>query len=231
MRDSSISRNLDQLQQAIRARAQSCSRDPCEISLLAVSKTFAGAAVEEAWQAGQKSFGENRVQEAQEKIPQLTHLDIEWHLIGHLQSNKARRAVELFDVIQTVDSEKIARRIARCAQELGKVQKVYLQVNIGSESQKSGVPLERVARVGEVLSSLPGLELLGLMAIPPYHPDPERSRPYFRRLAELLPVLNSRQQRPIRGLSMGMSHDFEVAIEEGATLLRIGTAIFGPRGL
>lgn len=224
-----ITRNLEQLQQAIRASAVASSRDPSEIQLLAVSKTFPPEAVRQAWQAGQRRFGENRVQEAEEKIPQLKDLPIEWHLIGHLQSNKARKAVELFDVIQTIDSAKIAQRISRMAEEMGKVQKAYLQINIGQEPQKSGILPQQAQDLVELIDSLAGMELLGLMAIPPYHEDPQRSRPHFRHLAELLSSLNRQRSQPLKGLSMGMSHDFEEAIQEGATLLRVGTAIFGPR--
>ncbi len=231
MRNSDIARNLARLRDRIEARAIAASRDPSEIKLLAVSKTFSPEKVEQAFQSGQRNFGENRIQEAEHKIPQLKELQIEWHLIGHLQSNKARKAVELFDVIQTVDSPKIASRISRIAEEAGKAQRVYLQVNIGEEQQKSGVQPQQAEGLSETIDSLAGLELLGLMAIPPFHEDPERSRPYFRRLAQLLSSLNSRRSQPLRGLSMGMSHDFEVAIEEGATLLRVGTAIFGARGL
>ena len=231
MRNSDIARNLAGLQETIQARAIASCRDPSEIQLLAVSKTFPPDTVKQAFQAGQRSFGENRIQEAEQKIPPLNELQIEWHLIGHLQSNKARKAVELFDVIQTVDSQKIARRISRMAEEAGKAQKIYLQVNIGQEQQKFGILPQQTERLCEVIDSLPGLDLLGLMAIPPYHQDPERSRPHFRRLAQLLSSLNSQRSQPLGGLSMGMSHDFQVAIEEGATLLRVGTAIFGPRGL
>ncbi|MEE8586322.1 MAG: YggS family pyridoxal phosphate-dependent enzyme [Acidobacteriota bacterium] len=231
MRNSDIARNLAGLQEAIQARAIASSRDPSEIQLLAVSKTFPPDTVVQACQAGQRSFGENRIQEAEKKIPQLNELQIEWHLIGHLQSNKARKAVELFDVIQTVDSEKIARRIGRMAEEMGKVQKVHLQVNIAEEQQKFGILPQQAERLCQVIDSLPGLDLLGLMAIPPYHEDPERSRPHFRRLAQLLSSLNSQRSQPLCGLSMGMSHDFEVAIEEVASFLRVGTALFGPLGL
>ena len=229
MRKSEISSNLDSISSRIRAAAQDCGRDPKGIQLLAVSKTFPPLRIEEAFSAGQLLFGENRIQEALVKIPDLKGLPLRWHFIGHLQSNKVRKAVGLFDVIETVDTEKLARRLDRACGEVQKSLQVYLQVNVGREPQKTGFPAERVPPAVEVFESLPNLKLEGLMAIPPYDRDPEASRPYFREMAQLLEKVNASRAEPLRGLSMGMSHDFEVAIQEGATLVRVGTAIFGPR--
>ncbi len=221
---------LESLRRDIVARARACGRDPAEIQLLAVSKTFPPARIEEAAGAGQALFGENRVQEAQAKIPQVTARDLEWHLIGHLQTNKVNRCLELFDVVQTLDSERLARKLAGSAGRLGRSVRVYLQINIGRESQKGGVDPEQIEGLLGLVDSLPELKLEGLMAIPPYDADPEKSRPYFRRMRDLLAQANRGRQERLEGLSMGMSHDYSVAVEEGATLLRVGTAIFGPRG-
>lgn len=175
------------------------------------------------------SFGENRVQEARLKIPVVVSEEIEWHLIGNLQLNKVRRAVELFDVIQTLDREEVVLKVSRCAEELGKKMAVYVQVNVGGEVQKHGVAPASVGELVDLVDQQPTLELLGLMTIPPYEENPEDSRPYFRKLCALLEEVNRGRDKPFSGLSMGMSHDYSIAIQEGATLLRIGTAIFGPR--
>jgi pyridoxal phosphate enzyme (YggS family) len=201
------------------------------VRLLAVSKTFPAEAVDAAAAAGQRLFGENRVQEAAEKIPRVANPGLEWHLIGHLQSNKARRAVELFDVVETVDSERIARSLDRCAAELGKVLPVLLEVNIGEEAQKSGVAVNDVVSLVHCVDNLPHLKLTGLMAIPPFDENPEASRPYFRRLAGLVREAESSLGRALPHLSMGMSHDFQAAVEEGATIVRVGTGVFGVRAL
>ena len=224
-----IAANLKHLYLEIASIARGCGRDPGQIQLLAVSKTFPARAVRQAYEAGQTLFGENRVQEAEIKIPQAKAAGIQWHLIGHLQSNKARRAAELFDVIQSLDSEKIATKVGHHARELRKTIQVFVEVKIGRESQKEGAWPEQATALARVVESIPSLQLLGLMAIPPYDEDPEHSRPYFRQLRELLEEINRDRARPLTQLSMGMSHDYRIAIEEGATLLRIGTAIFGPR--
>jgi len=194
-----------------------------------VSKTFPAGIVEEASAAGQVLFGENRVQEAISKIPAVRSEGLVWHLVGHLQSNKAHKAVEFFDVIQTIDSEKIARKLSNSCQEIGKRIQVFVQVNIGEEPQKTGFSPLRVGDIVSTLDSLPGLELVGLMSIPPFHDDPEQTRPYFKKMFSLISEINQNRQRPLTELSMGMSADFQIAIEEGATLIRLGTAIFGPR--
>ena len=212
---------------AVRERmAAACARSGRvvdDVTLVAVSKTFPAAAVDEAIAAGITDVGENRVQEAREKRPLVrAGRSARWHLIGHLQSNKAREAVRLFDLIQTVDSLELAARVARAAEGEGKRQEILLQVNIGDEPQKSGAAREGMDRLAEAVAAMPSLCLRGLMAIPPLG-TAEESRPYFRELRRLRDGLG------LEHLSMGMSEDFEVAIEEGATLVRVGRAIFGSR--
>jgi len=211
---------------AVRARiAAACvraGRDPAEVTLVAVTKVFPADYVEHAIAAGIADIGENRVQEAREKKP-LVRGGARWHLIGHLQSNKAKDAVRLFDVIQTVDSLDLAQKIARAAEAAGKRQEVLLQVNIGNEEQKSGAERADVPALVEVLRGIDALDLRGLMAIPPVGAADDARR-YFRELRAL------RDRVGVEQLSMGMSEDFEVAIEEGATIVRVGRAIFGSRG-
>jgi len=225
-----IRANLEMIRGEIHEAALACGRDSASVTLLAVSKTFGAEAIDLAASAGQKAFGENRVQEAEGKIPLVRSPGIEWHLIGHLQSNKARRAVELFDVVQSVDSEKLARALDRNAAEQGKRLPVFLEVNVGEEAQKSGILPSELRQLINLAATLDHLEVRGLMAIPPWSDDPELSRPYFRRLAGLLNEVNRSLAAPLTQLSMGMSHDFKVAIQEGSTLVRVGTAIFGKRG-
>ena len=224
-----IASNLERVSAQIEQIARGCGRNPAEIRLLAVSKTFSADCVKQAHQWGQTLFGENRVQEAEEKIPSVDLPELEWHLIGPLQSNKARRAAQLFDVIHTLDRPKIVRKLNSCAEEIGKIVRVLVEVKLGTEPQKHGLPPQEVMDMVEQVDSMPGLQLQGLMAIPPYQEEAEDSRPYFRQMADLLAEINGSRQQPLKELSMGMSHDYRVAIEEGATLLRIGTAIFGRR--
>ncbi|MDR0841795.1 MAG: YggS family pyridoxal phosphate-dependent enzyme [Acidobacteriota bacterium] len=227
-----IGQNIRKIEERIICAAESCGRRPEEITLLAVSKTFPREAVVEAMRSGIRQFGENRVQEAEGKIPFFPPPEKpEWHLIGHLQSNKARRAVELFDVLQSVDSLKLATRISQAAEELGKVTTVLLQADLAGEATKFGAPPEEVRAILAAASELKGIRIDGLMLIPPYLEDPEAVRPYFRRLRELGETLEAEQPGCLgkRHLSMGMSHDFETAIREGATIVRVGTAIFGTR--
>ena len=224
-----IASNLERVSAQIEQIARGCGRNPAEIRLLAVSKTFSADCVKQAHQWGQTLFGENRVQEAEEKIPSVDLPELEWHLIGPLQSNKVRRAAQLFDVIHTLDRPKIVRKLNSCAEEIGKIVRVLVEVKLGTEPQKHGLPPQEVMDMVEQVDSMPGLQLQGLMAIPPYQEEAEDSRPYFRQMADLLAEINGRRQQPLKELSMGMSHDYRVAIEEGATLLRIGTSIFGPR--
>ncbi len=223
-----IQENLQRVQAEVVEACRTCGRDSSEVRLVAVSKTFPPEAVTEAANAGQLDFGENRVQEARDKVPGVARPGLRWHLIGHLQSNKVRLAVELFDMIQTVDSARIARRLDRVCEEFGKVMPVLVEVNIAEEPQKAGVAPSDVGELLSLLGGLKNLDPVGLMAIPPFFDDPEVSRPHFRRLAVLSSQL--KEQAPgLRELSMGMSSDFRVAIEEGATIVRVGTAIFGHR--
>ena len=229
-----IARNIQRISERIVQTAESCGRRPEEITLLAISKTFPCEAIAEAMTVGIGRFGESRVQEAETKIPHFTGATkqrAEWHLIGHLQSNKTRRAVELFDVIQSVDSAKLAARISQAALELGKTISVLTQVDLGNEETKFGASPDEIFEIVEALSNLKGIRLDGLMTLPPYFENQEEARPYFRRLRELGEKLETEQPGCLgkRHLSMGMSHDFEAAIREGATIVRVGTAIFGTR--
>jgi len=201
---------------------------------MAVSKTFPPEAIIEAYNAGQRLFGENKVQEFADKASKLTKLNhAEFHMIGHLQSNKAAKAVELFHAVDSLDSPKLAVRLNASAETLGKVLPVLIEINIGGEGAKSGLAPDS-PELSEILngaSAWPHLRIRGLMTVPPYTDDPEGSRPYFRKLRELRDQLAARNFPAVAldELSMGMSHDFEVAIEEGSTCVRIGTAIFGER--
>ena len=209
-----------------------CGRSSREITILAVSKTFPVETVAAAIDAGQLRFGENRVQEAEDKIPPLRiRRGLEWHLVGHLQSNKARRAAELFDVVHSIDSIRIAKRLDQACRDLGKTLSVLIQVDLGREESKHGAPLDEVPRIVAAVSEMEGLELNGLMTLPPFFDDPHRARPYFSRLRELRDGLEADVPGclGLQHLSMGMSDDFEVAIREGATIIRVGTAIFGER--
>jgi pyridoxal phosphate enzyme (YggS family) len=211
------------------ARAESRSgRTPGSVKLVAVSKTHPLARILEAHAAGLSVFGENYVQEAAEKILGLP--GAEWHLIGKLQGNKVRRAVSLFSWIQTVDSAKRLSEISRCAVEERKVVPVLIEVNMGGEGSKAGVSPDALRSILEGSVSLPGARVVGLMAIPPYSEDPEESRPHFARLRDLRNALaREASGSGLAELSMGMSNDYEAAIEEGATMVRVGTAIFGSR--
>lgn len=228
---SAIAENLARIRERMVAAALRAQRDPAEITLVGVTKTVPAERVAEAIRAGLKEIGENRVQEAAGKFSQLDSPGVRKHLIGHLQSNKARRAVELFDVIQSVDSIELAERIDRIAEEIGKRIEVLLEVNLGDEPSKAGALAEEAIALMAAVTGLPNLWLKGLMAIPPFEDDPEVSRPYFQQLRELRERYNRSAcgGASLRELSMGMSHDFEIAIEEGATIVRVGTAIFGER--
>ncbi len=208
-------------------------RSTAEIRLVAVSKTHPVAAIQTAINAGLTDFGENRVQEAEQKIPSVGRESARWHLIGHLQSNKARRAVELFDVIHSLDSVALAQRLDRiCHEQNRESLPVLIQVDLGHEATKSGVDAESIRELITEIRQCSRLQLTGLMTLPPFFDEVERVRPYFRRLRELRDELLAEgafENRPGE-LSMGMTHDFEVAIEEGATIVRVGTAIFGERG-
>jgi hypothetical protein len=226
-----IKDRLARVQELISRAAHRAGRPASEITLLAVSKTFAAPAIQEAIDAGVRDLGENRVQEALDKVPHFAGQGVRWHLIGHLQSNKARPAVLTFNVIHSVDSQRLAERLDRIASEEHKPVDVLVQVDLGGEPTKSGATEDELPEIIETLDQARSLRLRGLMLMPPFFDDPERTRPYFRRLRRILEGLN--QTRPVgrklTELSMGMSHDFEVAIEEGATMVRVGTAIFGAR--
>lgn len=228
---SGIADNLIRVRRRIEEAAEAAGRDPAEITLVAVSKTMPRSAVEEALAAGHKVFGENRVQEAQEKYaPPLP--GVELHMVGHLQSNKAKAAAGLFDRIHSIDSLKTARRLNSYLGEAGRKMKALVQVNLGHEPQKSGIEAEGTAALLRELARLSNLEVDGLMVLPPFFDDAEKARPYFVALRELRDRLSDLDLGGIRleHLSMGMTADYQVAISEGATIVRVGTAIFGPRG-
>jgi len=227
-----IAENIRLVRDRIASAALACGRQPEEITLVAVSKNFPKVCIHEAIAAGQFHFGENRVQEAESKIPGFRAMpDLHWHMIGHLQSNKAQRATELFDVIHSVDSVKLARRLSQAAVSLGKIIPILIQVDLGHEETKFGAERREVADITNAIANLQGLRLDGLMTIPPYFEEPDQARPYFAALRELSHSLAAEMPGCLgQGhLSMGMSHDFEAAIQEGATIVRIGTAIFGER--
>jgi len=227
--NSSIAENIGRVRERISRAAGRAARPPDEITLVAVSKTFSAAAIRAAYEAGLRLFAENRVQEFEAKQRQLMDLDAAWHFIGHLQSNKARRAAHLFDRVDSVDAPGLAQKLDSAAAEQGERLEVLIEVHVGGEASKSGVAEKDLPALAESVESLSHLQFLGLMAIPPYFEDQERARPYFLRLRELHAETARRIGRALPVLSMGMSHDFEVAIEEGATEIRVGTAIFGER--
>lgn len=220
--------NLQRLQERIERACARAGRDPASVTLVAVSKGQPPEVVRAAADLGLTLFGENRVQEAKVKIP-LCPGRLRWHMIGHLQTNKARDAVELFDMIESVDSLRLAHDLNKRAEQHGRRLPVLLEVNIAGEASKFGYPPAQLLEELPALNALPRLELHGLMTMAPWTPDPEKVRPIFRRLRELKAECEQRLGAGLSHLSMGMSGDFEVAIEEGATIVRIGTALFGPR--
>lgn len=226
-----ICANIAHLRGRIAETARKSGRNPDDIQLLAVSKNMTVEKIEEARQCGQKMFGENFIQEAQAKIE---HCDpsIVWHFIGHLQSNKAKQAARLFQLIETVDRLKLAQALNRHAAHYGKILDILIQVNVGQEKQKSGIPPQGAEQLIRETRKLEHLRIRGLMTIPPYADNPELSRPYFRILKKLADEFSKKgyftNKAPLI-LSMGMSADYTVAVEEGATLVRVGTAIFGNR--
>ncbi|HEY2431516.1 MAG TPA: YggS family pyridoxal phosphate-dependent enzyme [Vicinamibacterales bacterium] len=231
MSDSSISANLASIRSRIEAAARAAGRDPASVRLLAVSKTFPADAVREAYEAGQRDFGENKVQEALQKIEATAELPIRWHLIGHLQSNKARRAAGAFAALHSVDSIDLLRRLDAAAVEQGVRPEIYVQVDLAGETTKFGAAEAEVGDIVRAAGHCRAATMRGLMLLPPWSDDPEQARPYFRRLRLLRERLieAGTDGSHLTELSMGMSHDFEVAIQEGATLVRVGTAIFGKR--
>jgi pyridoxal phosphate enzyme (YggS family) len=220
--------NLQVIQQRIRAACERAGRDPASVTLLAVSKTHPPETIRSAADCGQLLFGENKVQEAKAKIP-LCPGRLRWHFIGHLQSNKCRDAVELFVMIQSVDSLALAQEINRRAEAAARTLPVLLEVNVAGEASKFGYAPEKLLAELKELNALPRLEIQGLMTVPPWAAEPEKVRPHFRRLRELKAECEQILGAPLTHLSMGMSGNYETAIEEGATMVRIGTALFGPR--
>jgi len=215
----------------IRQTAESCSRDADSVRLVAVSKTIPAGTVKAAIEAGVTILGENYMQEAREKFNTLVQYPVSWHFIGHLQSNKAKYAVRLFDLIHSVDSFKLARELDKQAKKVDKIQQILVQVNISAEGTKSGISADEAPGLISEISRLENLSIRGLMTMPPYFYQPEKVKPFFAALRELRDRIKT-QALPnvsLEELSMGMTGDFEVAIEEGATLVRIGTAIFGER--
>jgi pyridoxal phosphate enzyme (YggS family) len=223
-----VEQNLAEIRERISAAAARSGRAEADVELVAVSKTFPAESVRDAWDAGQALFGESRVQEAAAKIPALPGA-LRWHFIGHLQKNKVRRALPLFELFHGIDSLELARDIDRIAAEEGAFPRVLLEVNVAGEATKFGFRPESLERDLEALIALPRLQIEGLMTIAPYADEPEHSRPFFRGLRELRDRLSTRSGASLTALSMGMSGDFEVAIEECATLVRVGSAIFGSR--
>jgi pyridoxal phosphate enzyme (YggS family) len=227
-----IAERVAAVRDRIARAAERARRSPEEVTLVGVSKTHPAEAVRSAFAAGIRDFGENRVQEAEAKVGALAGLreqGLRWHLIGHLQANKARRAVTLFDRIHSVDGIDLARRLDALVRDEGRVLPVLVQVDLAGEATKHGVPEDGLRPMLEVMAGLPALRVQGLMLIPPFAEEPERTRPYFRRLRELRDEMIAGGLLQGDDLSMGMSHDYEVAIEEGSTLVRVGTALFGDR--
>ena len=219
------------IQERIAKAAESAGRSLEDVQLVAVSKTKPVESVRQALDAGLDLFGENYIQEAREKVNALAATPARWHFIGHLQSNKAKYAVRLFELIHSVDSEKLARELNKQAVKIDKVQPILVQVNISREATKSGTTREETVDLVTTISSLKNLSLKGLMTMPPFFDDPDRARPYFQELRELRDHIRALDIPGIGmdELSMGMTGDFEAAVEEGATLVRVGTAIFGER--
>lgn len=227
-----LSERLEDVRERITTAAIHSNRNPSEITLIAISKTHSADMVQSALELGILDFGENRVQEAEQKIPQLGLKVARWHLVGHLQTNKARRAVELFDFIHSLDSTSLAQRLERLCVETNRDElPVLIQVDFAGEETKSGIEPSQLPGLLQALKSCERVRLIGLMSLPPYFADPECVRPFFKTLRSL------RDKLKLEGhfgagdgeLSMGMTHDFEIAVEEGATMLRVGTAIFGQR--
>ena len=231
LRDLKLKKRLEQIKERIRQAAESCNRDADSVRLVTVSKTIAAEIVKEAIDAGVTILGENYVQEARDKFKALVQYPVSWHFIGHLQSNKAKYAVRLFDLIHSVDSLKLARELDKQAGKVDKIQQILVQVNISAEDTKSGISTDEAPRLIAEISQLKNLAVKGLMTMPPYFYQPEKVQPFFADLRELRDQIKE-QSLPnvfLDELSMGMTGDFEVAIKEGATLVRIGTAIFGER--
>ena len=229
--DDSIARNLETVRARIDAAARRVGRDPSAVRLIAVSKTFSADHVRAAFAAGQRDFGENKVQEALQKIEQTADMEMRWHLIGHLQSNKAKKAAKPFACIHSVDSVDLLEKLDEAAAAQGASPEILVQVDLAGEATKFGAPADEARRTVEAALNARALRLAGVMIVPPWNEDQEQTRPWFGRLRELRDswIADGLPAAPLQQLSMGMSHDFEAAIEEGSTLVRVGTAIFGSR--
>ncbi len=228
--ETAIAANIKAIRQRMAAAAVRCQREPDSIKLLAVTKTVSAARVNEAIAAGIAAFGENYVQEAKEKIAAIDKR-VEWHMIGYLQTNKVKYVVNLFDYIHSVDRLELAREINRRAASTGRKMNILVEINVSGENTKSGIPMVHAMELIKAISSLENLSVKGLMTMPPYSDNPESSRPYFSELKSLQKKIINEGIPGIRmdELSMGMTDDFEIAVEEGATIVRIGRAIFGER--
>lgn len=228
MRLEEIGERVAAVQRRVAQAARSSGRDPSAVMLIAVSKTKSAAEVRAAYEAGQRDFGENYVQELVGKAQELSDLPgLRWHFIGHIQTNKARRVAEVASVVHTVDSERLAQELGRRAQAAGRVIPVLVEINVGEEESKTGASVGRARAIVEVARAQGGLRVRGLMTVPPFELNAAETAPYFDRLRALRDELGGAAVLP--ELSMGMSHDFEVAIGRGATMVRVGTAIFGVR--
>ena len=229
--DAPIARNLQTVRSRLDAAARRADRDPTTVRLIAVSKTFSADAVRAAWSAGQIDFGENKVQEGLQKIEATADIKIRWHLIGHLQSNKAKKAATAFQCIHSIDSIELLKKVDAAAADAGAAPEILVQVDLAGETTKFGAAADVARRIVDATQSLRAARMTGLMLIPPWNEDQEQTRPWFVKLRELRDqwVAEGLSATSLAQLSMGMSHDFEAAIEEGATMVRIGTAIFGKR--
>jgi len=229
--DAPIVRNLQSVRSRLDAAARRAGRDPTTVRLIAVSKTFSADAVRTASSAGQIDFGENKVQEGLQKIGVTADIKIRWHLIGHLQSNKAKKAATAFQCIHSIDSVELLKKVDAAAAEAGAAPEVLVQVDLAGETTKFGAAAEVARRIVDATQALRAARMTGVMLIPPWNEDQEQTRPWFVRLRELRDqwVAEGVPRASLTELSMGMSHDFEAAIEEGATMVRVGTAIFGKR--
>jgi pyridoxal phosphate enzyme (YggS family) len=227
-----IADNLRAVRERLARAAERAGRAEADVALVAISKTHPQERIREAFAAGQRAFGENKVQEAEPKVLALQDLrgaGLRWHLVGHLQSNKAKKAAPLFDLVHSLDGADLGRKLAQAAAQAGRTVEALVQADLAGEATKHGVAEADLFKTLEALRAIPSLRVLGLMILPPYTPDPEAVRPFFRRLRELRDGALREELLESGELSMGMSHDFEVAVEEGATLVRVGTAIFGER--
>jgi PLP dependent protein len=229
--DAPIVRNLQSVRSRLDAAARRAGRDPTTVRLIAVSKTFSADAVRAAWSAGQMDFGENKVQEGLQKIGATADIKIRWHLIGHLQSNKAKKAATAFQCIHSIDSIELLKKVDSAAADAGAAPEILVQVDLAGETTKFGAAAEEARRIVDATQFLRAARMTGIMLIPPWNEDQEQTRPWFVRLRELRDqwVNEGVPRASLAELSMGMSHDFEAAIEEGATMVRVGTAIFGKR--